>query len=81
LRLKSEYPAPTERSHFSFVFLDREDDTIQQLDRWPARGTTLQAFSARDTISGFRKVIVDNLDDEVFGLREVRALLCAVPIS
>lgn len=81
LLLKSEYPADTDRSHFSFLFLDREGEAIEELDRWPARGTTRQAFSAKNSISGFRKVVVDNRDGEAFALREVRALPCAIPVS
>lgn len=80
-RLKSEYPATTGRTHFSFAFLDMEDALIEELDRWPARGTTRQAFSAINTIDGFQKVIIDNRDDEAFALREVRALSCAIPVS
>ena len=80
-RLKTEYPARTERSHFSFAFFDLEGAFIEELDRWPARGTTNQAYASRNTNDGFQKVVINNHDGEAFALREVRARSCAIPTS
>ncbi len=80
-QLKSEYPAATDRSHFSFRFFDLNGTKIERLDRWPARGTTLQGYSAANTDNGFRKVVLDNHDEEAFALREVRVLPCEIRTS
>jgi len=79
-RLKSEYPSQTERTHYSFRFFSGEQP-IDQLERWPARGTTRQAYSTTDRTEGISKLVIRNNDGETFALRELRVEPCLLPIS
>lgn len=80
-QLKSKYPAQTKRTHFSLIFSDQEGNLIDRLERWPARGTSEQAFSSQSTDSGFSELVIKNNDGELFGLRKVLALSCTIPTA
>jgi len=64
-----------------FRFVDRTGDTVAEITRFPAGGTTRQAFSAQSFAFRVAAVEVTSAHAPDFALSHIRALPCALQLS
>ena len=81
VELRIPFNTPTNRTQIQFRFFDTTGSLIDEEQRWPASGTTLQAFEAKDFASRFSAVEMRTPTDVPISLQRTMFLSCALAAS
>jgi len=71
------HPQPRNRRDYTFTFFDAAGDVIGSQHRWPAGGTTRQAFRPASGDAPFRSIKIEENSGQGFGINSVKGQPCA----
>lgn len=81
LGFKHRFKGETNKQKVTFTFISRDGETINTQTRWPAGGTTRQAYSATSFAHRFQAVEIKALAGISLSIGDIKAMPCVLALS